>query len=313
MNRLNNKKQIMLLLSLMITTAVFGQSRKYMSHFSQMQSYYNPALTGYEGSMIRGFVRNQWLGLEGAPKTAFFSTEFDFADFTGKKTDSGQNAMGLNILHDQYGPFVETESILSYSVRVKLNEKTNIRLGSGFNYNAIRLDGFNLTTELSNDPTIEKYLNKFSNMQIMDFNLGIAITNERYYASYGVHNVNGGLFKTGDIFINSRPSVHVGQLGFRDKLSDNLSVSTNAKMRLQKDLPVNFDLDMKVLLMNKLWIGGGHRFDYAYYFQTGFVFNKIKIGYIFETPQIGSYMLPNTTHEFLLTYALFSNYQGLIW
>ena len=53
------KKLLILLISLGLSTSLFAQSRKYISQFSHLQGYYNPGLTGYEGSMLRGFVRNQ--------------------------------------------------------------------------------------------------------------------------------------------------------------------------------------------------------------------------------------------------------------
>ena len=51
----------------LIGTDSLAQNRKFVSQFSEFQSYFNPALTGYEGSVVRGFVRNQWGGIEGAP------------------------------------------------------------------------------------------------------------------------------------------------------------------------------------------------------------------------------------------------------
>ena len=74
------KKITILLLAILLSIASYGQSRKYMSQFSHLQGYFNPALTAYEGSMVKGLVRNQWAGWEGAPKSYFVSAELDFAN-----------------------------------------------------------------------------------------------------------------------------------------------------------------------------------------------------------------------------------------
>ena len=106
------KKLLLLSLGILLSVGTFAQSRKYMSQFSHLQGYLNPALTAYEGSMVKGLVRNQWAGWEGAPKMNFVSAELDFANLGGN-SDLGKNAIGVNLLSDEYGAFKETELILS--------------------------------------------------------------------------------------------------------------------------------------------------------------------------------------------------------
>lgn len=301
------KIYIICLLILGAVTTVQGQSRKYISQFSHFQNYYNPGLTGYEGSVARGFVRNQWVGFEGAPKTMFASVELDFAEMS-KSTDPGllgKNAAGISVLHDQYGPFQETEIIASYASRIRISQNHNLRLGAGVNFNSVRLDGSLLSTEQINDPSTAQYLNQFANMQVLDFNIGLALTHRNYYLSYGMHNVNKGALNSGDVFMDRKPSVSIVQAGYREALSHNLAVISNFMYRNQEGLPDNIEFNIKTLLMDKLWIGAGHRVNYANNFQLGFLLNKLSIGYVYETPMNKSYLLPNTTHEFMASINLF--------
>ncbi len=295
---------VLLLLTIVESNA---QSRKYISQFSHFQSYFNPGLTGYEGSTFRGFVRNQWSGFEGAPKTYFFSAELDFGELAGEEDPAlmGRNAVSVNLLHDTYGAFRENELMVSYASRVRLTEKHNLRLGVGVNYQTVRLDGNSLTTEEQNDPILGQYLGTFSNMGIFDFNLGLALTHRQYYISYGMHRVNGGRITNGDGFMDRYPAVTMVQAGFRESLSPNLSVITNAFYRRQKNLPDNMEFNLKVLLMDRIWIGGGHRIDYANNLQFGVVTRRLKIGYIYEFPEGRSYLLPGQTHEFTAVFSLF--------
>ncbi|MCS5491766.1 PorP/SprF family type IX secretion system membrane protein [Algoriphagus limi] len=285
----------------------YSQSRKYISQFSHFQSYFNPGLTGYEGSTLRGFVRNQWSGIEGAPKTYFFSAEMDFGQLSGEQDPDlmGKNAASVNLLHDSYGAFRETELIVAYASRIRISEKHNLRLGAGFSYQQIRLDGNSLTTEEQNDPTLGQYFGQFSDMQILDFNIGMALTHRKYYVSYGMHRVNGGRIKSGDEFMDGYPASKMLQAGFRERLSPNLAVITNAFFRSQKNLPDQFDVNLKVLLMDRVWVGGGHRFDYASNFQFGILTDRLRIGYIFEFPVANSYQIPGRIHEFTAVFNLF--------
>ncbi|MCH7408428.1 type IX secretion system membrane protein PorP/SprF [Belliella sp. DSM 111904] len=298
------KKIYLLFIAITMSMSSFAQSRKYVSQFSHMQSYFNPALTGYEGSNFRGLIRNQWVGFEGAPMTFFGSLEFDIADFS-KGADPNKNALGFNVLHDQYGAFVETEMIGSYASRIQVGEKTAIRLGMGVSYNQVRLDGNSLTTEQASDPVVGQYLNSFANMQVLDFNIGMALTHPNYYVSYAVSHVNKGAINSGDVFMERKPRVGIFQAGYRNALTQNLALATNFMYRTQQDLPDNIEFNFKVLMMDRIWLGGGHRIDYANNFQLGVLFPMIRIGYVYELPMNKSYLLPNTTHEFLAVIPLF--------
>src|SRR5690606_23460181 len=100
-------KLVIICFGLLLSVGVLAQTRKNISQFSHFQSYFNPGLTGYEGSTVRGFVRNQWAGFEGAPQTFFFSTEIDFGEIAGELDPAlmGKNAISINLLHDTYGAF----------------------------------------------------------------------------------------------------------------------------------------------------------------------------------------------------------------
>ena len=303
-------KHILLIsLALVLSLGASAQSRKYITQFSHLQGYYNPGLTAYEGSMVKGLVRNQWAGWEGAPKTYFVSAEVDFSEFKGSG-EFGKNAMGLNVLSDEYGAFRETELILSYSTRVKVSKSANLRLGAGLNFNQVRLDGNNLTTEQSNDPTVSQYIGGFANMSMMDFNVGLSLTHPNYYVSYGLHNVNQGSISSGDIFLDRKPVVSIAQGGYRNQLTDQMAVSTNLMWRSQSNLPGNVELNLKMVFREKFWVGTGHRLEYANSAQVGMMMGKMRFGYVYEWPILKSYLLPNPTHEFMLSLRLFDGKGG---
>lgn len=284
-----------------------AQSRKYISQFSHFQSYFNPGLTGYEGSTIRGFVRNQWSGLEGAPRTIFGGVEFDLADFSKTENSdlTGKNAVGLNILNDRYGAFLDTELILSYASRVRLTQNHNLRLGVGVVYNSIKLDGNNIIGEQGNDPIINQYVGSFAEMSVLDFSLGLALTHRNYYLSYGTHYTNRGQISGGDQFMDQRPMVHIVQAGVRDNISENIGLIANFFYRHQSGLPDNIEVNLKGLFMDRVWLGTGYRYNYTYNYQIGVVMPRFRFGYVFETPLNRNLMFFGNTHEFMLVFNIF--------
>jgi type IX secretion system PorP/SprF family membrane protein len=270
-----------------------------MSQFSHLQGYFNPALTAYEGSMVKGLVRNQWAGWEGAPKTYFVSAELDFANLGGS-SDLGKNAVGVNLLNDEYGAFTESELILSYATRIQVSEKAGLRMGAGLNINSIRLDGTRLSAEQANDPTLAQYIGSFADMNVLDLNIGMSITHPNYYLSYSVNNVNEGSISSGDIFMEKKPRVGIGQAGYRNRFSENMTVITNAMWRTQEDLPANVEFNLKFLFKDRFWVGGGHRVDFNNNAQLGVLMGKLRFGYVYEWRMLNSYQL-NPTHEFMVS------------
>jgi hypothetical protein len=85
--------------------------------------------------------------------------------------------------------------------------------------------------------------------------------------------------------------------------------------RSQNDLPNNLEFNFKGLFYDKVWIGGGHRVDYASHIQLGFIMDKLNFGYLYEFPRQKSYLLPNPTHEMMISLKLFKrDTEGLsIW
>lgn len=284
-----------------------AQTRKFVSQFSHFQGYFSPALTGYEGSAVRGFVRNQWVGLSGAPKAYFLSAELDFGEVSGLSDPglTGKNAMAMSVLSNTYGAFRENELIFSYASRIQLTNSHNLRLGVGVIHQSIRLDGNSLTFEEQNDPILGKFLGQFSEMQVTDFNVGLALTHEKYYLSYGVHRINGGQLTKGDKFIAAYPAETMIQFGVRESLTDQLALILNGFYRSRKDLPEVLELNLKALLMNKVWVGAGQRVNYATNFNFGILTEKMRIGYLYEIPSQKSYLLPGGTHEITAVLNLF--------
>ncbi|MFC5191949.1 PorP/SprF family type IX secretion system membrane protein [Algoriphagus aquatilis] len=308
------KRQSFLLSSLIILFQFnceksYSQSRKYFGQFSHLKSYLNPSMGGYEGSSMRSFYRNQWADFDGAPKTYLISADLDFEEAKGTQNSDlvGKNGFSLNILVDSYGPFKENEIIIGYASRVRISENANLRLGAAANINSHQLDGFNLTTEQSNDPIISPYQGRFSKMNFIDFNLGVALTSTDYFLSYSLNNVSQGKISSGDNFIGTRVPISIFHAGYRSKVANNLSMSTSFLYRSQSNLPRNVEASAKFIYNEKFWVGAGHRFSYANNFQFGLLLSKLRVGYVYELPIGKTYLLPNPSHELMLTLFLFKS------
>ncbi|AWW33227.1 hypothetical protein DN752_17255 [Echinicola strongylocentroti] len=305
-------KKIILILLIMpaLINDGLGQSRKYFSYFNALQSYYNPALVGLEGSSARSIVRNQWSGIDGGPKTVYGSVEGEFAQIGGSDSvpSIGRNAIGLSVMYDKHGAFSETELLLNYTNRIRLSEKHFLGLGIGVKYMNTELDGMSLSPEQSDDPSLSKYMGGFAEMKFLDFNFGLALRHNNYYVAYAVQNLAAGKISSGDEFYTKRPLSHNVQAGYRGVVSDNVGLIGNVLYRLQEDLPYNAEFNFKALFMNKVWLGVGHRVDYSTGLQAGFLMNRVSVGYSYEMATQRQSRMYGSTHEFMASIRLFDHY-----
>lgn len=107
-----------------------AQQIGYNSHFTEAQSYWNPAATAPETDMtVNAFFRQQWLGFEGAPRTGFASLAYPFLDYN--------MSVGGLLEFDQTGPVTKVGATINYAYKLKelLADEDQLSLGLGGRFN----------------------------------------------------------------------------------------------------------------------------------------------------------------------------------
>jgi type IX secretion system PorP/SprF family membrane protein len=310
------KKIISIAFVLLAYSTSQGQSRKHASNFSMFQQYYNPAFTGFKGSVIKLYYRNQWAGFDGAPKTFFISGEINLADYFKKGVPVAegdqpvvkagiQHSVGVSVLSDTFGPFVENHIFASYRYVVILTEKVRLQAGAAIAYHAQTLDGNKLTSEEENDPSLQNYINHTNRSGRMDFNMGIALSGEDFYAGYAMQNIKGGLGESkNDFFKNNSKMHYIVQGGYRRALSDKVGLVFNGLFRFDDQLKETIEGQIKGVFYNTAWLGVGYRNSLAYSLHTGFRISQLQLGYAYEIPTGKAQMTGNGTNEIVVTYDL---------
>lgn len=305
------KNTILAALLLFMFTAGQSQNRQHAATFPLFRQYFNPALVGHSGSTVKSFYRNQWAGFAGAPTTVFASGEVRLEDYAGS-LQSGQepavrpgiqHAVGLGILHDSFGPFVENEITASYRSRVSLTEKIALQAGGAVAWHGQSLDGDRLTSEEAGDPSMMNYVDQTSRSGRIDFNIGLALTGEDFYAGYAMQNLRGGAKNTEDFFRNNSKVHYVLQAGYRRSLSDEVGVIVNGLFRYDRQLKETLEGQVKGVFYNTAWLGMGYRKDLAYALTVGFRMNQFTAGYSHEIPTGDAHRIGGT-NEITLTYDL---------
>ncbi|MDY0990507.1 type IX secretion system membrane protein PorP/SprF [Flavobacterium sp. CFBP9031] len=257
----------------------------------------NPGYTGTRGiPSIFGLYRTQWVGLDGAPKTANFSIESPI-------TENGQG-LGLSVISDKIGPSQETTVTASYSYPIQLSGDTFLSLGISASGNFMQVDYNKLNVLNPEDPYLSGNLTKNS----PNFGAGAYFHSEKWYAGLSVPMIlETKFYDDVKVSVASQKMHFYAMGGYVFDLNDNLKFKPAAMVKMVSGAPLAVDLSANFLFNEKLTLGAAYRWDAAVSAMAGFqVTSGLNIGYAYDydTQKIGNYN--SGSHEIFLRFDLFS-------
>ena len=247
------------------------QYSQYM--FNQMAI--NPAYAGSKEALSTTvLIRNQWTGIEGAPKT-------ETATIHGpmKKKKVG---LGATVIADQIGPKKSIGILGSYAYRLPIkNGKLAFGLRAGiynYTYNWVDItykdqnDVYNTNNTTSKIvPTADAGLYYYTNTLYVGFS-ATHLYNGRLTS---VSNVNGD---------DAKLSAHLFfTFGKSFALSEKLIFAPSFVLKGAKNAPTTGDLNLCFLIKERIWLGLSFRSSYGavglFQFQLT---EKLKLGYAYD-------------------------------
>lgn len=144
------RKRILLILFgilLLVVNYASGQADVSTNTHWYNRGIYNPASIARDGYIyFFSNVRNQWIGIDGAPKVY----NFQASGFSDKYS----SAFGISLIRDDIGITTAFNPTLQYAYRISLNEEWNLALGlsAGVYTRNIRASAYE--AEIVNDPAL---------------------------------------------------------------------------------------------------------------------------------------------------------------
>jgi type IX secretion system PorP/SprF family membrane protein len=304
------KKYSLILLFLVVAAlSAQAQNRKQISQFSLFQQYFNPAMTGFEGTQIKTFYRDQFTGFTDAPQTTFISAEVNPADLRRAAPGEGlgaNGAFGFSLLRDAFGPFKETQLNLGYGSQVRLSQALSLRAGAALTYEVSRLDAGKVTVDDMNDPEYQNLFGTDNNQtHKLDVNAGLTLTGQNFYVGYAIQNLAKGNLITGDDYYDhTYPWHHVIQGGYRKMLSQDFGLVFNGIYRYDSKLKETLEGQLKGVWKNTFWAGAGYRKNQALSFSAGARVNRFRVGYAREVATGKAEGINAGTNELMITFQL---------
>jgi type IX secretion system PorP/SprF family membrane protein len=256
----------------------------------------NPAYAGSRGTLnLVTMHRQQWVGIDGAPKTLTFSINSPFIKYNV--------GIGLSVVHDEIGPIKQTGIYADYSYHIKISEKTKLAFGlkGGMNfYNA------NLTNLLGaqNDDHLMTY--GMHRLYLPNFGVGSYLYSDRYYIGFSIPKIIQNILaenkKTHDY--SSKEQRHIFFTGgIVLDISESIKFKPSTTIRIVSGAPVSTELSASVLLQDKLWLGLMYRFGDSFGALVKFDISKqLSAGYSYDLTRSGLRPYNHGTHEIYISY-----------
>lgn len=276
---------------------LYAQQDPQYTQYMYNTTMINPAYAGSRGTLnVFGMYRTQWVGLEGAPKTANISISTPLGD-------SGLG-LGVNFMNDRLGAMEENNIAvdLAYAINISYNYK--LAFGLKGTANLLNVDYTKLTIYHPTDPVAQENIsNKFN----PNIGAGLYLYSDRAYLGISVPN-----FLTQDRYddneVNTmRQKAHFYLMGgYVFELGRDVQFKPAVLAKAISGSPLQVDATANFLFYEKFTLGAAYRWDASVSALAGFQVTKglfLGYAYDFETTQLRHYN--SGSHEVFLRFELF--------
>ncbi|MGV3706029.1 MAG: type IX secretion system membrane protein PorP/SprF [Arcticibacter sp.] len=287
-------------ITILLTSALAGvaQQNPMYSQYMFNTMAINPAYAGSRNVVsATALHRNQWSGMEGAPKTTTLTID---APFRSKRV-----GVGLQLINDQLGISKTTGAVLSYAYRIRM-DKGSLAFGvqgSGVQYRA-DYTSVDLGSGGVYDPAFSENVNKM----LFNFGTGVYYNSDKFYVGLSAQDLlntriteyeapedyAGGSFKNLHLFFAT---------GYVFTLDETFKLKPSVLVKAVKGAPLEGDLNAMLWINDVIAVGGQYRTnaDVAGILEVQ-ASPQIRIGYSYDHSVTRLRNFNSGSHEIMLRY-----------
>jgi type IX secretion system PorP/SprF family membrane protein len=329
------KKFVINCLSVLIAGCASAQQQPYYTQYILNNFILNPALAGIENYWdCKASYRNQWVGLDGAPKTLYLTvhvplgkgdydkqTPTTVPDAEAKSLGAKQFSMeytappahhgvGFSIINDKTGPLSRIAAYGSYAYHVPVGVKTSLSFGLSAGVQEVNVDvnavNFGQTNPV--DPAVLRsgYLNKLE----PDLNAGLWLSNTSFFLGLSAQqiipvpiNSNNGTTAADSVTLLKGKLIPHSFLtaGYKIIFNDDISLLPSVMIRYVQPLPIDFDVNAKVQYQDLIWVGFSYRYKEGFAAMMGVnISSSFNLGYSYDYSTTRLNTVSRGTHEIVL-------------
>lgn len=297
------KKQfIALVLFTMFASNIQAQQDPHYTQYMYNMNVMNPAYAGSKESLSLGLLyRQQWVNVQGAPKTGTFSMHSPVGKSVG---------MGISAISDKIGPVEESNIYGDFSYTLNLGGEHRLAMGlkAGVTFHKV-----GLFSEIGNgyvpQPNDVAFRENSSN-SYLNIGSGLFYYTQKYYFAASVPNMleakHLDLNEDGQSYeFGSETQHYFVTAGYVFDLSSNTKLKPSFMMKSSFGEPVSLDLSANALFFEKFEIGATYRLEDSFGAMVNFAISpSIRVGYAYDRIISDLKVTTLSSHEIMLLFDL---------
>ena len=284
------------LLLFLVPLSVAGQLTPLSNQYILNPLLINPAYAGGRGAMnIATFYRQQWTGIDGAPRTLSLAMDAPLPN--------AKLGLGLLITNDRIGVTKETSFNTNYAYKLNLR-KGILSLGLGAGLITTNTAWSDLVVI---DPGDDFYLIDSRIFVVPDFSFGMYYTYQNYFAGFSIPKLVGYRFdfvKNGySLIADLNRYDYLFNTGFVFNIGTKARFFPSTLIIYSPQTNLLYDANVHFSFFDKFWIGASYRNDRSITGLFQFHLNnqlKLAYSYDFDIGHLSRYS--NGSHEIMLRY-----------
>jgi len=332
------KRYILNFFFLYFGTLASAQLRPHYTQYILNNYVINPAVTGIENYVdIKLSARNQWVGVEGAPRTYYLTAHMPFGkgdyrqtstsfDLVGQNTRGNEfvqsytaasphHGVGITAFNYSTGYINRITSYATYAYHIGLNASTSLSAGFGAGFTSFSIDRSKVTLATDQDPAVDQSLAAFKRFK-PELNAGIWLYSNRYFVGISAQQIIPSKLTLRDSAASQSSMVpHIfTTAGYRTRVSYDITLLPSIMFRYVAGLPMSVDVNLKAQFLDVFWVGGSYRNGDGFAGMCGLnLARKFHVSYSYDLNK-GKYLLSTMnrgTHEIVLGFMLNNRYDEL--
>lgn len=312
-------KKYLLVIAILQLATIFAHAQQdaQISQYMFHGIYINPAYAGYKEQLnVHAFYRNQWVGLEGAPKTLSLAVDAIAND--------GNVGLALQISNDKIGAQRNLAAYANYAYRLRTDSYGEGRLAFGLGVGVIQMG---IDGSLLNPNDFESQLPPGMQSKIVpDARAGVFYANEKFYVGFSVDNLIPQFMSMTNYAFISKPKPHYYlTAGMLIPLNEDVQLKPSFLLKDDRASISSIDATAFLILKDKIWLGGSYRTGLKLYNKSYlqkdlsimssaivaaqfFANDNLRIGYAYDFSLGGLRSYSGGTHEISVGYTIGKKY-----
>jgi len=323
-----------------IWASSFAQQRPHYTQYILNNYILNPALSGIENyTDVKLSARDQWVGLKGAPRTAYLTIQGPIGKKDYRTTATsfnipGENprgkaywenytapdphhGVGFTMINDKTGSFNRFTAYGTYAYHLGLSPTTNLAAGFSAGISVVSIDR-SKNDFGGGDPTDPGLANINGEINKIKPDIGFGLW--LYSANYFIGLSGQQIIPQKLNFADDAVAITDGRLiphvfltgGYRFLLSDDVNAVPSLMFKYVRGSSNNdfqVETNLKLQYRDLLWMGGSYRHQDGFAVMAGLnVGNTFNIGYAYDVTTTRLNTVSRGTHEIVLGFLIGNKY-----